>query len=159
VLYKKYLIGTSATNTQTLTAWSYSNWNVVSAQPNTSGVKSYPNSGLSNLNMTISGINSLTSPFNITVPSSGNWEVAFDLWIPTEVMVWMYVSGNVGPIAEGWDSNGNPIPSATNVTVGGYTWNVYHGGKCGAIQFGFEISGTGGVPETFTCNNFSMSAQ
>ncbi len=211
--YDKYVLGayiiyndvwgTSATNSQTLTAYSYSNWYVVSTQPDTSGVKSYPNSGLSNVGKAISSLSSFTSTFDVTVPSTGNWEVAYDLWVPTEVMIWMYQNGNVSPIAAGWDSTGNPIPSATNVNVGGYTWNVYHGGNnvvslvavsstdgswapmkitkgtvdikavlnwivaqgwvsaggtCGAMQFGFEISGTGGVPLTFTCNNFSMTA-
>ncbi len=182
-----------AANTQCLTAISYSNWSVVSTQPATSGVKSYPNSGFVNLNKKISALCTLTSSFNVSLPSSGDWEAAYDIWIPSEVMLWMYTNGNVGPIAGGWDSTGKPIPAATNVTVGGHTWNVYHGGNnvvslvrtsnttsgtvdikaianwimaqgwvsdgtIGAVQFGFEISGTGGAASTFTCNSFSITS-
>ena len=51
-------------------------------------------------------------------------------------MVWMYTMGNVGPIAGSWDSNGKPIPSATDVTLGGRTWNVYHqNGGTNVISF------------------------
>jgi len=210
--YDKYVLGeytvynnvwgTTETNTQTLTAYSYSYWYVVSTQPDTSGVKSYPNTGLVNLNKTIGSIGTLTSSFEVIVPSTGNWEVAYDIWVPSEVMIWMYTSGNVSPIAAGWDSSGAPIPSATNINISGYTWNVYRGGNnvvsfvavtstdgswkpakvtkgtvdikailnwivaqgwisssgtVGAVQFGFEISGTGGVPLKFICTNFSIT--
>lgn len=210
--YDKYVLGAwtvfnnvwgnNTPNSQTLTAYSISNWSVVSTQPATSGVKSYPNTGLVNLNKSIASINSFTSSFDVTVPTTGDWEVAYDLWVPSEVMIWMYKNGNVSPIAAGWNSNGDPIPSATNVNVGGYTWNVYRGGYnvisfvateatdgswaplkitkgsvdikailnwivaqgwvsssgiCGAMQFGFEISGTDNVPLKFTNNNFTMT--
>ncbi len=185
----------SGAGPQCITAWNGSHFVVSSTQPATSGVKSYPNSGFTNLGRTISSLNTFTSSFNITVPSSGDWEVAYDIWVPTEVMIWMYASGNVGPIAASWDSTGKPIPSATNVTVGGHTWNVYRqnggsnvisfvrttnttsstvdikalltwamnqgwlpNGAIGAVQFGFEISGTGNAPMDFTCNNFSITA-
>jgi hypothetical protein len=185
----------SGAGPQCITAWSGSHWTVNSTQPATSGVKSYPNSGFVNLGKKISSLNTLTSSFNITVPSGGDWEAAYDIWVPTEVMLWMYTVGNVGPIASSWDSNGNPIPSATNVTVGGHTWNVYHqngdgnvvsfvrttnttsgtvdikailswiiaqgwfgDGTIGAVQFGFEISGTDGVAKDFTTNSFSITA-
>jgi len=199
--YDKYVLGAytvynnvwgGAANSQCLTAYSTSNWYVVSTQPATSGVKSYPNSGLVNLNKKISALGSLTSSFNVTLPSSGDWEAAYDIWVPSEVMLWMYTNGNVGPIAASWDSNGKPVPSATNVTVGGHTWNVYHGGSnvvsfvrtsntttgtvdvkailnwiiskgwisdgtIGAVQFGFEISGTNNTATKFTCNSFSIT--
>jgi hypothetical protein len=183
-----------ASGTQCLTAYSYSNWYVVSTQPATSGVKSYPNSGFVNLGKTVSALSTLTSSFNVTLPASGDWEAAYDIWVPSEVMLWMNTNGNVGPIAASWTSAGVPVPSATNVTVGGHTWNVYHGGNnvvsfvrtsnttsgtvdikailnwivtqgwisssgtIGAVQFGFEISGTGGVASTFTCNSFSITS-
>jgi hypothetical protein len=136
--WDKYVLGTwtvynniwgGADGSQCLTAYSISNWSVVSTQPATSGVKTYPNTGIVNVNKSIGSIGSFTSSFNVTVPSSGDWEVAYDIWIPSEVMLWMYTVGNVGPIAEGWNDDGTPIPSATNVSVGGHTWNVYHGGS------------------------------
>ena len=60
---------------------------------------------------------------------SGSWEFAYDLWVPSEVMIWMHKNGNVGPIAQGWNSDGTPVAAATNVTVGGSTWDVYRGGS------------------------------
>jgi hypothetical protein len=41
-------------------------------------------------------------------------------------MIWFVNQGNVNPIAETYDSSGKAIPSVTNVTLGGHTWNVYH---------------------------------
>jgi hypothetical protein len=179
---------------QCLTAYSISNWSVVSTQPATSGVKTYPNTGFTNLNKSVGSISTFTSSFNVTVPTGGDWEVAYDIWVPSEIMLWMYKTGNVGPIAERWNDDGTPVASATNVNVGGHTWDVYHGGNnvvsflrksnttsgtvdikailnwivaqgwisasgiVGASQFGFEISGTGNQPLTFTCNSFSMTA-
>jgi hypothetical protein len=41
-------------------------------------------------------------------------------------MIWANQKGAVGPIAQSYDQNG-AVPSATNVNVGGSTWNVYRG--------------------------------
>lgn len=136
--YDKYVIGTwtvynnvwgGTSNSQCLTAYSISNWSVVSTQPATSGVKSYPNTGIVNVNRSVGSISSFTSSFNVSVPSTGDWEVAYDIWVPSEIMLWMYTAGNVGPIASAWNDDGTPVAEATNVTVGGHTWNVYHGGS------------------------------
>lgn len=116
----------SGAGTQCITAWDGSHFTVNSTQPATSGVKSYPNSGFVNVNKTIGSLKTFASSFDITVPSSGDWEATYDIWVPSEIMIWMYTQGNVGPIATAWDSSGKPIPSATDVTVGGHTWNVYH---------------------------------
>jgi chitodextrinase len=185
----------SGAGQQCITAWSGSRWAVNSTQPATSGVKSYPNSGFLNLNKKISALSTFTSSFDVSVPASGDWEATYDIWVPTEIMVWMYTNGNVGPIAASWDSSGKPVASATNVTVGGHTWNVYHqnggsnvisfvrtanttqgtvdikallawamaqgwipDGTVGAVQFGFEISGTNGAATDFATNAFSITA-
>ncbi len=121
---------------QCITARNGSHFAVTSTQPATSGVKSYPNSGFTNLGRTIGSLAAFSSGFDITVPSSGDWEATYNLWVPTEVMVWMYTNGNVGPIAAAWDSTGKPIPNATDITVGGHTWNVYHqNGGSNVISF------------------------
>ena len=121
---------------QCITAWDGSHWTLQTTQPATSGVKSYPNSGFVNLGKTISSLGTFTSSFDVTVPSDGDWEATYDIWVPTEIMIWMYTVGNVGPIATSWDSSGKPIPSATDVTVGGHTWNVYHqNGGSNVISF------------------------
>jgi len=122
--------------TQCITAWDGSHFTLESTQPATSGVKSYPNSGFVNVAKTISSLSTFTSSFDITVPTNGDWEATYDVWVPSEIMIWMYTLGNVGPIATSWDSTGKPVPSATDVTVGGHTWSVYHqNGGTNVISF------------------------
>jgi len=151
--YDKYELGDwtvynnvwgGAADSQCLTAYSMSDWYVVSTQPATSGVKSYPNTGIVNVNKSVGSINTFTSSFNVSVPSSGDWEVAYDIWVPSEIMLWMYTVGNVGTIAESWNDDGTPVASATNVNVGGHTWNVYHGGNnvVSFIRLSNTLSGT-----------------
>jgi hypothetical protein len=100
-------------------------WGVTANHPQTSGVKSYPNIGLSP-RLLISGINTYTSSFDITVPGNvGSWEAAYDMWVkaPTgntriELMVWMYTY-QTGPISS--------IVATTKPTIGDYTWTVHYG--------------------------------
>jgi len=121
---------------QCITAWDGGHWTLQSTQPATTGVKSYPNSGFVNVNKTISSLTKFTSSFDITVPSYGDWEATYDIWVPSEIMIWMYTSGNVGPIASSWDSTGKPVASATDVDAGGHTWTVYHqNGGTNVISF------------------------
>ena len=118
-----------ATTGQTIYANSASDWGVSANFPETSGVKSYPNASLDMSGKTLDTLGSCTSSFNVTPPSSGSWEVAYDIWVPSEVMIWMSQHGAVGPIASAWNSDGTPVAEATNVSVGGQTWNVYRGGS------------------------------
>jgi hypothetical protein len=103
----------------------------VSNHPNTSGIKSYPNISYSP-GTVIGSIGGYSSTFGITVPGKGAWESAYDIWVKKgggtriEIMLWMYVSGGVQPIASKYGANG-AVPDVTNVTVGGHTWNVYYG--------------------------------
>jgi hypothetical protein len=108
---------------------SSSDWSSFGTYPETGGVKSYPNASLEMSGKTISTLGTCTSSFNVTVPSTGSYESAYDIWVPSEIMLWMNKNGAVGPIAQGWNDDGTPIPAATNVTVGGHTWDVYHGGS------------------------------
>ena len=41
-------------------------------------------------------------------------------------MLWMTYRGGVNPIAKAYDASG-AVPDATNVAVGGHTWNVFYG--------------------------------
>ena len=186
----------SGAGTQQLCVNSHSNWRVVANHPDTSGVKSYANASIT-LNKTLSSMKSISSTFNVSVPSSGSYETTYDLWANNnayEIMVWMNKVGNVGPIAASYDSNG-AVPSASNVSVGGHTFNVFKGSNgsnavysfvrtsntnsgtvdilaifkwlqtngwwgdvtLGQQQFGYEISGTGGSPLTFTTNSYNLS--
>jgi cellulose binding protein with CBM2 domain/glycosyl hydrolase family 12 len=185
----------SGAGTQTIWARTGTNWGVVANHPRTSGVKSYPNSGKV-LNRTLSSLASVTSSFNVSVPSGGDYETTYDIWANNnayEVMLWANKSGAVGPIAESYDQNG-AVPTVSNLSVGGQTWNVYRGSNganavysfvrtsnttsgtinvlavlnwlrtngwwgdvtVGALQFGFEISGTAGQ-SAFTTNSMNIS--
>ena len=125
----------SGAGSQSIWANNYSNWGIWANHPNTGGIKSYPNC-TRNVNRVLSSLNSLTSSINVTTPSGGAWESAYDVWDNNhqhEIMLWMNYtgntngSGNVKPISYNWSSAGNPIPVFTNVSVGGATWNVFRG--------------------------------
>ena len=101
-------------------------WGVTAEHPQTSGVKSYPNIGISP-KLLISGIKTYTSSFDITVPGNvGSWEAAYDIWLRTpgggntriELMIWMYTY-KTGPISS--------IVASTKPTIGDYTWTVHYG--------------------------------
>lgn len=118
---------------QTIWANSANNWGVWSNQPNTGGVKSYPHSGIS-VGRSLSSLNSVTSYFNVSVPGSGAFESAYDIWLngySYEVMVWMNKTGPIGPIGS----------YQTNASVGGYNWNVYSGSNGSNQVFSFLNTG------------------
>jgi hypothetical protein len=176
-------------NTQTLWVNSATNWGVFSTQPSTSGVKSYANISKT-VGTALNSLSSATSSFNETNPSGGNYESAYDIWLNgsgIEVMVWTYVSGDVGPLGS----------SVGSVTLDGNTWTLYVGDNgtnptysfvrsanensgtvdlldllkylentggyfsnptLSTIQYGWEISGTNNAQENFTVNSYSASA-
>jgi Cellulose binding domain/Glycosyl hydrolase family 12 len=128
----------SGAGPQTIWARSGTNWGVIANHPMTSGVKSYPHTGKT-INRTVSSLASLGSSFNVSVPSSGNWETAYDIWANSnayEVMLWVNQNGAVGPIADSYDANG-AVPAVKNVSVGGQTWNVYKGNNGSNAVFSF----------------------
>jgi hypothetical protein len=112
-------------------------WGFATNQPNTSGVKSYPNIGVSP-RLLISSMNSYTSSFDITNPpdTNGTWEAAYDMWVKTpgggntriEIMLWFFVN-KAGPISS--------IVGPGTPTVGGHTWVVHYGsnGSNATISF------------------------
>ncbi|MFG2802409.1 GH12 family glycosyl hydrolase domain-containing protein [Streptomyces pseudovenezuelae] len=69
-------------------------------------------------------------------PASGSYyDATYDIFIdptpaPTdrnshnELMIWLNWS-NTQPLANAYDASGNAIPAATNVSLGGRTWNIY----------------------------------
>lgn len=119
----------SGAGPQCIWANSYSNWGVWANHPNTGGIKSYPNCEKV-VNKKLSALGKLTSSFSCTVPSSGAYNTAYDVWSSNytyEIMIWMNWRGGVKPISAQWDASGNPVPTYRNVSVGGHTWNVYQG--------------------------------
>ncbi|WP_394814028.1 glycoside hydrolase family 12 protein [Streptomyces litchfieldiae] len=104
---------------QSMWANSYSNWGVWANHPNTGGIKSYPNAKRV-VNRNLNQISALTSSFNVTVPSAGAYNTAYDIWdtdYDHEIMLWMNWHGAVGPLGS----------YQTRVSVGGHTWDVYRG--------------------------------
>ncbi|MGY0490573.1 glycoside hydrolase family 12 protein [Streptomyces sp. WG-D5] len=109
----------SGAGAQTIWANSSSNWGVWANHPNTGGIKSYPNAKKV-VNRRISALTSLTSSYNVTVPSSGAYNTSYDIWDTNydhEVMLWMNHNGAVGPLGT----------SQGTLTLGGHTWTVYKG--------------------------------
>lgn len=109
----------SGAGPQTIWANSASNWGVWSNQPNTGGIKSYPNVSKW-VGKAINSLNSVTSGYNVSVPSSGAFETAYDIWDSSnadEIMLWLNQTGPIGPIGS----------YVTNTSVGGYNFNVYKG--------------------------------
>jgi hypothetical protein len=129
----------SGYGSQTLWVNSASNWGVYSTQPSTSGVKAYPNASLS-IGKAINSLSKATSSFNETLPSSGNFESAYDIWLNSstyEVMIWTDKVGNVGPLGS----------SIGNLTLDSNTWTVYVGNNGSNAVYSFvrtsnETSGT-----------------
>ncbi|MFI0897371.1 hypothetical protein [Streptomyces sp. NPDC020983] len=119
----------SGAGPQTIWANSYSNWGVWANHPNTGGVKSYPNA-TRYVGAKLSTLHSVSSSFNVTVPSAGAYETAYDIWDTGnayEIMLWMNKTGAVGPLGT----------SQGNVTVGGSTWTVYRGSNGANAVFSF----------------------
>jgi Cellulose binding domain/Glycosyl hydrolase family 12 len=129
----------SGAGSQTIWARTPTNWGVIANHPMTSGVKSYPHTVKGSLNRTVSSLSTLSSSFNVSVPGSGNYSTAYDIWANNwafEVMLWMNFNGAVGPIAEQYDANG-AVPAFRNVSIGGHTWNVYRGSNGANAVFSF----------------------
>ena len=68
--------------------------------------------------------------------SSQHYDATYDIWFdPTpnpnnrnsahELMLWLQWAGTQ-PIAASHNAQGQAIPTASNVSLGGYTWNVFH---------------------------------
>ena len=91
---------------QTLTACSYSNWNVVANEPSTPDVKSYPDvqmdfqagGAADGTGLPITSFTSITSKFAETSPHVGVYDVAYDIYLDsstldgpgtTEIMIWV----------------------------------------------------------------------
>jgi hypothetical protein len=130
---------------ETIWANSFSNWGVWSDQPNTGGVKSYPDVSKA-VNQAVSSLSKITSSFSDTLPSAGAFESAYDIWANNnadEIMLWTYTQ-NVGPLGS----------LQATASVGGSSWNVYRGSNGSNAVFSFvrngnETSGTVDIKAVF----------
>ncbi|MGW1751573.1 glycoside hydrolase family 12 protein [Streptomyces sp. NPDC002092] len=122
----------SGAGSQCIWANSGTNWGVWADHPNTGGIKSYPNATKA-INKSITSLGSLSSSYNVSVPSSGAYETAYDIWDTNhryEIMLWMNKTGAVGPLGT----------SQGNVTLGGHSWTVYKGNNGSNDVFSFVRS-------------------
>ncbi len=130
---------------QTIWANSYRNWGVWSDQPNTGGVKSYPEV-IKTIGMPVSSLGHITSSFSDSLPATGNFESAYDIWAngnADEIMLWTYTQ-NVGPLGS----------YQTTASIGGSSWRVYRGSNGSNAVFSFvrngnETSGSVDIKATF----------
>ncbi|MER5717698.1 hypothetical protein [Streptomyces sp. NPDC002132] len=119
----------SGFGSQCVWANSGTNWGVWANHPNTGGIKSYPDSKKV-INKRISALSSLTSTYNVTVPSSGAYNTSYDIWdtdYDYEIMLWVNKTGPVGPLGS----------SQGTVTLGGHTWTVHRGSNGSNEVFSF----------------------
>lgn len=126
----------SGAGSQCVSADSGTKWRVRADHPDTGGVKSYPNARKA-INEPLSSLTSLTSTYQVRVPSAGAYATAYDIWGSDhdhEIMLWVNRHGPVGPL-------GTP---QGQVTRGGHTWSVY--------------KGTNGANEVFSFVRTSASA-
>jgi chitodextrinase len=75
----------------------------------------------------ISSMGNVNTSINLTYPSSGTWNAAYDIWInadtnvtgvqDTEIMIWLNRQGSIQPIGS----------NTGNVTLAGRTWQVWVG--------------------------------
>ncbi|OIJ91068.1 hypothetical protein BIV25_30530 [Streptomyces sp. MUSC 14] len=122
----------SGAGTQCIWANSGTNWGVNASHPDTGGIKSYPNAQKV-IDKSVSSLASLTSSYNVTVPSSGAYETAYDIWDTDhkyEIMLWVNKTGAVGPLGT----------SQGSLTLGGSTWTVYKGDNGSNDVFSFVRS-------------------
>ncbi|MCQ9184578.1 hypothetical protein KMT30_37175 [Streptomyces sp. IBSBF 2953] len=119
----------SGAGSQCIWANSGTNWGVWANHPNTGGIKSYPDSKKV-INKSITSLGSLSSTYNVSVPSSGAYNTSYDIWDTAhryEIMLWVNKTGAVGPLGT----------SQGNVTLGGHSWTVYKGSNGANAVFSF----------------------
>jgi hypothetical protein len=147
--------------TQTLWANSSSNWGVVSDQPpGNTAVLSYPDVQYiltlpDDQPAPLSGFTTITSSFSQSMPSDGDFEAAYDIWLNnwnTEVMIWTDNHGQ--------QPAGAPVPAAV---LDGQTWTLWAGnGKSGGYPtgpFSFVLDGneTSGTVNILATLDYLMS--
>ncbi|KAG0694007.1 glycoside hydrolase family 12 protein [Suillus ampliporus] len=130
---------TSGSQTSKLTSMSGSTvaWQTSWTWTGGSSVKSYSNIQLnSGINQQLSAISSMPSTWNWTQSNTGTVvaDVAYDLFTSNtsggknvnEIMIWL-ANINSGPIAAQYNAAGQAVPILENISIQGYTWNLYSG--------------------------------
>ena len=122
----------SGHGSQTLWVNSATSWGVWSQQPNTNGIKSYPNISKS-VGKALNSLSYATSSFSQTLPGTGNFESAYDVWLngsSYEIMIWTHTQ-NVSPA-------GSPVGS---VSLNGQSWTLWSGSNGSNPVYSFVLNG------------------
>jgi len=128
-------------------AWT-TTWNWVGG----TGVKSFTNIQLNtNINKQLSAISSIKTSWFWTINYSKTpvCDVAYDLFTANspggsatnEIMIWL-ANYQAGPISSQYNSAGQPVPIASDVSIGGYTWNLYSGSNGANAVWSFLTTAT-----------------
>ncbi|KAJ7220558.1 glycoside hydrolase family 12 protein [Mycena pura] len=117
------------------------------------GVKSFTNINLNaGLNKQLSAIKSIPAVWTWSQSSTGTVvaDVAYDLFTSNtaggsnvnEIMIWL-ANFNAGPISAVFNSSGQAVPKASNLSLGGHTWNLFFGSNGANNVYSFlPTSGT-----------------
>ncbi|KAK7039470.1 glycoside hydrolase family 12 protein [Favolaschia claudopus] len=121
------------------------------------GVKSFTNINVdSGLNKQLSAISSIPTTWSWSQDSSSVVaDVAYDLFTSNsaggsnvnEIMIWL-ANFNAGPISAQFDASGQPVPIATNLSLGSHIWNLYFGSNGANNVYSF-------LPTSGTVTSFS----
>lgn len=166
-------VGTASAS-QTLSACSFSAWNVsATISGGGNSVKTYPNSHLNFDNPPkISSLKSVTSTFADTNPGTGTYEDAYDIWLNAianpsagsdEVMIWTNNHGQTpggspmgtvtfdGQSYTAWKGNGNYMAFVANANV--------TSGNLNLLDFFQWLIGQGWVPADSTLNQVDYGVE
>lgn len=125
---------------QTIWANSSSNWGFW-ANHTGSGIKAYPNVD-KGANISVNSLRTCTSSFNATTAGGSKYDLAYDVWCnhnQFEVMIWANWSGTQ-PIAASYTAQGVAVPTVSNVSIGGRTYNVYRRNNGSNAVFSFLMA-------------------
>jgi hypothetical protein len=171
---------------QTLSACSYSSWNVVANEPSTTTVKSYPDVQMdfqasaagNGTGVPINTYKSITSTFAEVGPSVGLYEYAYDIFVnsdtiigpgTTEIMIWVDVFGNRVPAATKVETavslDGRPydVYETDNSNGGHYIVFVadqnFSSGSVNVFQFFDYVIGQGWIPFNAPLNQICFGVE
>ncbi|KAJ6598447.1 glycoside hydrolase family 12 protein [Mycena vulgaris] len=117
------------------------------------GIKSFTNiQADGGVNKQLSAIKTIPAVWTWSQATTGTVvaNVAYDLFTSNtaggsavnEIMIWL-ANFNAGPISAVYNSAGQPVPKASNLSLGGHTWNLYFGSNGANNVYSFlPTSGT-----------------
>lgn len=121
-------------------------------------VKSFANIQLNDgINQQLSAISSLPTDWQWSVSNTSvAADVAYDLftsWSPggsnvNEIMIWL-ANINSGPISANYNAQGQAVPIVSNISLEGYTWNLYSGSNGVNQVYSFLLT-SGSTIQSFT---------